>query len=115
MRSVFAFLLSLFLLSGSAHAGERWKRFCERYLIAENPYDLWETLQPLRSMMTREEYVSKILKRYNELGMRMAWRKGSQSNKQELTLLGGELRDNRDVPGVELALIRYEGYEHGNH
>lgn len=31
-------LVFIFLLSGHAVAGARWKSFCERYLVADDPY-----------------------------------------------------------------------------
>lgn len=99
-------------VSANAALKEWWKGFCERHLIAEDPYDGEETIREMVNTMPHEEYVTALIDRYKRAGIYILYHK--DASRVRLRNFGKELRSlnaehyRADIQNV---LYNYGQYE----
>lgn len=88
-----------------------FKSFCERHLIAEDPY---QDLEPLWAEYASDPvgHVNRVMEAYRAMGRRAYWRPNEERTR--LKALGNELRHlNEELPDerIEEVLTKYQYLE----
>lgn len=110
----------LVLLVPVTHAAPKtwWGRFCEKYLVADDPYQFEPRMAYLRNQSaTQEEFITKLIGEYRQVGASLSWRQKRDDNEVMriyLRTIGRELRRSQvDTPraDVEDILDLYSKFE----
>jgi hypothetical protein len=95
-----------------------WGRFCEKYLVADDPYQYEEVVEAMRADSANNEvFVHKLVEKYREFGASLSWgAKGRQGNYYKICLrtIGRELRRELSYapsPEIEDILDSYSKFE----
>lgn len=99
-------------VSANATLKEWWKGFCERNLIAEDPYDGEEEITELITSLPHHEYVAALIDKYKRVGVYILYHK--DASRVRLRNFGKELRRlNAEHPNhdIENVLYNYSQFE----
>lgn len=115
------FLLVFLVLVGSpVHAAKDtwWGRFCEKYLIADDPYQYEPVLIYIHSeAKNHDEFIDKLIAKYLEVGAMLHWNRIPEhrdTTRLFLRTIGKELRREQQInprPDIEDVLDKYQKFE----